>query len=201
MNFSTYHRDDAELPSERAVTDDALRLLSPAAAPAELALRVRLALSHERVRASRRVSGRLRHQLQTFVENTVRPFAMQFAVAGVALVALLGGGLMLGTVAPQQMVEANDAPLSGFSAPQFLYSVAGDQMISSTGDEPLMVQARVDRNGRVYDYRVLSGTMDMAGEAALRQRMLTGVFQPAQAFGVPTRGTVVLTFTDVVVHG
>ncbi len=190
-----------ELQFERTLTDNALRTLAPVSAPKDLSLRIRLALSHERVRAERRFVGRLQDRWVSFRENSLRPFALQGAVIAAALVATMGGALLLGAVAPQQAVEANDEPLTGFSAPRFLYSAAAEQPVASAGDAPLMVQAMVDTQGRVYDYRVLSGLLDPASDAALRQRMLTGVFQPAQVFGQPVRGRVVLTFADIVVRG
>ena len=190
-----------ELSFERALTDQALRTLAPVEPPADLSLRIRLALSHERVRAERRLGGRLLHRWQIFRENALRPFALQLGVAATALVAVCAGALALGAITPQQAVRANDIPLAGFSAPRYLYSVAGEQRVGSSNDQPLIVQAMVDRTGRVYDYHVLSGALDHAAEAALRQRLLTGVFQPAKVFDEPIRGTVVLTFADVVVRG
>jgi hypothetical protein len=190
-----------ELHFERLLTDNALRTLTPAQVPDDLALRLRLAISHEQVRAERRLLGRVEHHWVSFRENNLRPIGLQIAVASIALVAVAGGVLMLGTFAPQQMVEANDEPLSGFSGPRYLYSMAGDQMVSSPSDEPIIVEAKVDTSGRVYDYRVLSGSLSGDASAALRQRMLTGVFQPAHVFGQPVRGSVVLTFADVSVRG
>ncbi|MGI4854622.1 MAG: hypothetical protein ACRYF4_11325 [Janthinobacterium lividum] len=190
-----------ELQSEREYTDNALRTLAPVEAPAELALSIRLALSHERVRAERRFLGRVQFWCAAFFENSIKPIGLQAAVATVALLAAAGGVLMLGAVAPQQAVEANDAPLAGFSAPRYLYSVAGEQAVGGIGDQPLIVEARVDPAGRVYAYHVISGALDAAASAALQQRMVTGVFQPAKVFGEPVRGSVLLTFADVVVRG
>ena len=190
-----------ELSFERSLTDEALRSLAPVEIPDDLSLRIRLALSHERVRAERRLRGRVLHRLQAFREPALRPFALQLGVAATALVAVCSGILVLGAVTPQQAVRANDIPLAGFSAPRYLYSIAGEQRVGSIDDQPLIVQAMVDSSGRVYDYHLLSGTLDHAAEAALRQRLLTGVFQPAKVFDEPTRGSVVLTFADVVVRG
>ena len=190
-----------ELQSEREYTDNALRSLGPVEAPAELSLRIRLALSHERVRAERLLGGRVLHRMAAFRENALQPFAMQLGVAAIALLAVCAGALVLGAVTPQQAVRANDIPLAGFSAPRYLYSVAGEQAVGGIGDQPLMVEAKVDRAGRVYDYHVMSGALDAVAAAALQQRMVTGVFQPAKVFGEPVRGRVLLTFADVVVHG
>ena len=190
-----------ELQTERELTDGALRSLAPVEAPEQLALQIRLALSHEKVRRERRWAGRVQHRWEVFRENSLQPFAVQAAVATVALLAVAGGALLLGAVAPQQAVQANDTPLAGFSAPRYLYSVAGEQPVGSSTDAPLIVEAKVDRAGRVYNYRVVSGGLDATASAALRQRMLTGVFKPARVFGEPVRGTVLLTFADVVVRG
>ncbi|WP_419805546.1 anti-sigma factor [Terriglobus sp.] len=192
-----------ETNRERVMTDEALRAVQGSvAAPGDLQLRLRLAISHERVRADRRLSGRLRHQLHLLHENTLRPLAMPGAIAAAAFLVVLGVGVTLGAVTPQQAVEANDIPLLGFSAPRYLYSAdSASRVVASADQAPLTVQAKVDSAGRVYDYRVLSGKLTPASDAALRDRMLSSVFKPASFFGEPVRGTVVLTFADVEVHG
>ncbi|GAA3755543.1 anti-sigma factor [Terriglobus aquaticus] len=192
-----------ETHRERVMTDDALRAVQqPVAVPDDLQLRLRLAISHERVRADRRWWGRIQHQAHLFRENTLRPFAMPSAVVAGALFTVLGLGVMLGAVTPQQAVQANDVPLVGFSAPHYLYSAAPvTRDVTSADQAPLTVEARVDSEGRVYQYRVLSGTLTPATSASLQERMLNSVFKPASFFGEPVRGTVVLTFADVEVHG
>ncbi len=190
-----------ELSFERKALDSALSTLAPVQAPPDLSLRIRLALSHERVRAERRLLGRLQHRWVLFRENSLRPVALHVAVAAVAVIAITGGMLMLGAVTPQQTVQAHDVPLAGFSAPRYLYSIAGEQPVGGTSDQPLVVEADIDSSGRVYDYRILSGMLDARSDAALRQRMLTGVFEPGEVFGEAVRGHVVLTFADIVVHG
>lgn len=191
-----------ETTAERVETDRALRTLAPATMPADLQLRLRLAVSHERVRAERRITGRIAHRLHLLRENTLRTFAVQGAVAAVAFLMLVGVAARLGAVAPGQAVEANDIPLIGFSSPHYLYSSSGlHQPVASSDEMPVIVEARVNDAGRVYDYRVVSGTLDAAGSLALRERMLSGVFRPARILGEPVRGRVVLTFADVEVHG
>ena len=192
-----------ETNRERVMTDDALRTLQqPVAMPEDLQLRLRLALSHERVRADRRWWGRIQHRVHLLQENTLRPLAMPGAIAAAALLTVLGVGVMLGAVTPQQAVEANDVPLLGFSAPHYLYAAGtAPRAVVSADEAPLTVEARVSSEGRVYQYRVLSGGLDPAIEASLRERMLNSVFKPASFFGEPVRGTVVLTFADVEVHG
>lgn len=191
-----------ETTVERVQTDGALRMLAPLAAPAELQLRLRLAISHEQVRRERRLAGRIAHRWHLLRENTLRGVAVQGAVAAVAFVLLLGAAARLGAFTPGQTVEANDIPLIGFSTPHYLYSSSGlHQPIVSADEAPVVVEARVNAAGRVYDYRVLSGTLDATGVRALRERMLSGVFTPARILGEPVRGRVVLTFADIEVHG
>lgn len=191
-----------ETTAERVATDRALHTLAPVAAPEDLQLRLRLAMSHERVRAERRLTGRIAHRLHLLRENTLRTFAVQGAVAAVAFLMLLGVAARLGAVTPGQTVEANDIPLIGFSSPHYLYSSSGlHQPVASADESPVIVEARVNDTGRVYDYRVVSGTLDAAGVLALRERMLSGVFRPARILGEPVRGRAVLTLADVEVHG
>ena len=187
-----------ELGFERSLTDNALRTLGSVETPGDLALRIRLALSHERVRKERSLARRALDRAELFVENTVRPYAVQAGVVAVALLAVAAGVVALG--APPQAVEANDEPLAGFSAPRYLYSPAAEQPLASVNEAPLIVKAMVDASGRVYDYQVLSGAMDQRTAGALRQRLLTGVFQPARVFDHAVRGSVLLTFNDVIVR-
>ena len=190
-----------ETAAERAQTDEALRMAGPVAVPSDLQLRLRLALSHERVRAQRRWTGQAAHRLQIWYENRLRPIGIQLAVATAAVVVFAGGAAMLGAVSPGQAVEANDAPLAGFSAPHYLYAVADNTPLHGIGDQPLIVQAQVNARGQVYGYRLLSGELDAATATELRQHMLSSVFEPARVFGEPVRGSVVLTFAEVVVRG
>ncbi len=191
-----------ETTPERVVTDDALHTLLPVSTPPSLQLRLRVALSHERVRAERRWTGRIAYRLHLLHQNTLHRYGLQAALGAAAFVMLIGIGLNLGTVTAAQTVEANDIPLIGFSSPRYLYSNSGlHQPIVSADEAAVIVEASVNADGRVYDYRVLSGSLDARSIGALRERMVSGVFQPARILGEPVRGKIVLTFADVEVHG
>lgn len=191
-----------ETTAERVSTDDALHALSPIAVPPELSLRLRVALSHERVRAERRWTGRIAHRWHLLHQNTLHRYSVQAAVGAAAFLMLIGIGLNLGTVTAAQTVEANDIPLVGFSSPRYLYSNSGlHQPIVSSDEAPVIVEASVNAEGHVYDYRVLSGSLDARSIGALRERMVSGVFQPARILGESVRGKIVLTFADIEVHG
>jgi anti-sigma factor RsiW len=179
------------------LTQDAVSSLGPAKAPADLALKLRVAISHEHARRE----SRLLDRLSLAWDNTVRPFVLQ-ASAGLAGTVLLGGSaLLLGMVAAPQPVLANDEPLGALTAPHYLYSTVSPGEIVTAHDATIVVEASVDEAGRVYDFNIVSGPEDAAVRTQVAEQLLGSVFQPASAFGVPIRGQVVLTFDGISVHG
>jgi hypothetical protein len=59
----------------------------------------------------------------------------------------------------------------------------------------------VNSEGKVYDYRIVSGPESSAVQSQVVDQLLTSVFQPASVFGAPVRGRVVLTFSGISVRG
>jgi hypothetical protein len=175
-----------------------LALLGPAKAPVDLGMKLRLAISHEY--AARKFSWRDSFSLKW--ENTVRPLLVQVSAGFAGSVVLLGGiVLLLGMVAAPETVMANDEPLGAITAPHYLYSAGAPRAIITTHDVPIVVEAYVNENGRVYDYNVVSGTMDATVQSQIVDQLVMSVFQPASVFGAPVRGRVVLTFSGVQVRG
>jgi anti-sigma factor RsiW len=172
--------------------------VGPAKAPANLALRLRVALSQQSANtAQEKISrGRLRWQ------NTFRPLVLQ-ATAGLAsTIVLLGAvSLLVGMVASPEPLLARDEPLGMASSPRFLYTSL--EPAGGVGDleNPVVVQAFVNGEGRVYDYRIVSGTADLKTRAQLEDYLAFSVFAPARLFGQPVRGTVVHSFSGVSVPG
>lgn len=74
--------------------------------------------------------------------------------------------------------------LTAYSAPQPLSTVA----------DSLAVEAYVDSNGRVQDYRVLSGTKNLPPQT--KNALIFTTFRPATFMGQPTSGTATLIFSD-----
>jgi hypothetical protein len=186
-----------ELAAWRA-SQDAISALGPARAPANLGLRLRLAISHELARQD----SRLLDRLSLAWDNAVRPMLLQVTGGVVGSVALMGGvALLLGAVAAPQSVQANDEPLGALTAPHYLYSTASTGAIVTGSDSTIIVEASVDDLGRVYDYTIVAGPRDEAIRAQVLNQLLSSVFQPASAFGVPVNGRVVLTFDGISVHG
>jgi anti-sigma factor RsiW len=172
--------------------------IGPAKAPSNLSLRLRVALSQEAANTAQEKFSRGRVRWQ----NTLGPLVWQITAGFASTVALLGGvALLIGMVASPEPLLARDEPLGMASSPRFLYtSVEPAGAIGDSGN-PLVVQAFVNSEGRVYDYQIVSGTADAKTRARLEDSLLFSVFAPAQIFGQPVRGTVVLSFADVSVRG
>jgi len=185
-----------ELAAWRA-TQDVLGAMGPVKAPADLALRLRVAISHEHARRN----SRLLDRLSLAWENAVRPMLLQVTGGLVGSVVLLSVIALLGAVAAPQEVLANDEPLGALTAPHFLYSTASPVAIMTENDTAVIVEASVDIHGRVYDYKIVAGPQDQGVRTQVANQLLGSVFQPASAFGVPVRGQVVLTFAGISVHG
>jgi hypothetical protein len=172
--------------------------LGPAKAPADLGMKLRLAISHEQ--AARR--SRWKDSLSLKWDNAIRPLLLQVSAGFAGSVALVGGiMLLLGMVAAPEPVMANDEPLGAMTAPHYLYSAAMPRAIVTNTDTAIIVEASVNDQGRVYDYKIVSGPEDSTVQAQVVDQLLLSVFEPARVFGAPVRGRVVLTFSGISVHG
>lgn len=179
-------------------TQDAVALLRPAKAPADLALRLRVAISRE----SARRNSRLLDRLQLRWDNALRPILVQLS-AGVAATTVLVGTIMvlLGAVAPANSpVLANDEPLGAITPPHYLYSTVVPAAIVCNHNATIIVEAAVDGSGRVYDYSIVSGPEEDSVRTQIASQLLEQVFQPASVFGLPTPGRVVVTFSGISVR-
>jgi len=166
-------------------------------APADLPLRLRLAISRESKQARRRRFEGAMVRLQ----NALNAFMVP-ATAGV-LSAVLTFGLLLGFFAlPQQLqASSSDVPLMLYIGPQLQQSVFGTSL-GSVGEDSVVIEAYVDANGRVQDYRILSESED--AKAALPQvknLLIFTTFRPALSMGVPTPGRAVISFSKISVKG
>jgi hypothetical protein len=179
------------------IAQNALAALGPAKAPRDLALKLRIAISHERAHRDSRALDRL----SLAWDNVLRPRLVQVS-AGLAGSMVLGSLMvLLGVVAAPQPVLANDEPLGAMTAPHFRYSAYSAGDIVTAQAAPIVVEAEINAAGRVYDYAIVSGSVDAAVRIRVEDQLLSSVFEPASAFGVPVRGRVVVTFAGVSVHG
>lgn len=177
-----------------------LAMLGPAKAPADLGMKLRIAISHERAA----MKSRWRDTLSLKWDNTVRPLLVQASAGFAGSVVLVGGiMLLLGMVAAPEPVMANDEPLGAITAPHYLYTsvAANPQAFVTTHDAPIVVEAYVNEDGLVYDYNIISGPMDSGVQNQIVDQLVMSVFQPASIFGSPVRGRVLLTFSGVSVRG
>ena len=165
--------------------------------PSDLGLRLRVAISHEGARRQ----GHWWDGLAVQWDNLVRPLVVQ-ASAGLASALVLVGSLvmLLGVVAAPQAVLAHDEPLGALTMPHYLYSAARLLPVTAAGDATIVVQAQVNEAGEVYDYTVLSGAIDGATTAQIRDQLMVQVYEPARVFGEPVRGQVLITFSGVSVR-
>ena len=177
-----------------------LAALGPVPVPEDLLLRIRVAISHERAR--RRQSPF--HALDLAWRNTLGPFLLQAAAGFASAVLLLGTVIVLvGMFTQPETAQATaDEPLGNLTAPRFLYlsSVVGDNPIGDVSG-PVVIEAYVNGEGQVYDYRIVSGPTDKATRAQVENMLLWSRFEPARRFGQPVPGLAVLSFAGVSVRG
>jgi anti-sigma factor RsiW len=175
-----------------------LASLGPSKAPSDLALKLRIAISRESSRTPRERLGRWRVQWQ----NSLQPFLLRAAAGLASAVFLVGSAaLLIGLFATPQPVEARDQPLQIATAPRLLYSSFEPESAIGDSSNPLIIQAFVDRSGRVYDYKILSGEADAETRSSIGNLLLFSVFAPARSFDQPVRGSVLMSFSGVSVRG
>lgn len=166
-------------------------------APADLALKLRLAISREAAQTRRpRFEG-----LLVRLENAFHAFMVP-ATAGIVS-AILFFGLLLGFFALPAELQASsgDVPLMLYTGPQLEQS-AFETSLGNMGDDAVVVEAYVDANGRVEDYRILSQPDDAkAVLPQLKNLLIFTTFHPALLMGRPTAGTAVLSFSKISVKG
>jgi len=167
-------------------------------APADLALNLRVAISQEAARSSRpRFAG-----ISVRLENALNAFMVP-ATAGLATAVVIFVFVM-GFLAPLQ-ADNPDVPLMLYTTPQLQQSAFGTPL-DSINDDSLVIEAYVDSNGRVQDYRILSDSNTPGGVLPqIKKDMLIfttfTTFRPAMSMGRPTPGRAVLSFSKISVKG
>jgi hypothetical protein len=181
-------------------TQMALASLGPVPQPEDLLLRIRVAVSQERARSRKSV-------LQGWKlawENTVGPFVLQAAAGFASAVLLLGTvTVLVGMFTRPEAARGEDEPIGMASAPHFLYtsSAIGSNDQIGGSSSPVVVEAYINGQGEVYDYRIVSGPVDDNTRAQVVNLLLWSHFEPARFFGQPVRGLAVLSFSGVSVRG
>ncbi len=174
--------------------------LGPVEEPADLPLRIRVAISQERARNWRSFFA----GWAVAWKNTVGPFLLQASAGFASAVLLLGTIVFLISMFAQPEVAAAtpDEPLGDATAPHLLYfsnAQGGNESGSING--PVVVEAYINSSGEVYDYRILSGPTDATTRAQVENLLLFSRFAPARFYGEPVCGLAVLSFSGVSVRG
>jgi hypothetical protein len=174
--------------------------LGPVPEPPDLPLRIRVAVSQERARSRRSIFA----AWDLAWKNTVGPFLLQAGAGLASAVLLLGTIIVLVTVfaQPETALATPDEPLGRATAPHLLYfSNAPGGNEADALSSRVVVEAYVNNEGEVYDYRIVSGPTDAATRAHVENLLLFSRFEPARIFGQPVRGIDVLEFSGVSVRG
>jgi Putative zinc-finger len=165
--------------------------------PPDLGLKLRLAISREAAQARR---GRF-EGLRLRFENALEAFMVP-ATAGFLTAFVLFGIAMMYFVAPSSLKADNDVPLVMVnSGPELQPSSLGMTM-NTLDDDSLVIEAYVDSNGRVQDYRILSDS-DASKQVLpeVKRMLIFTTFRPALSMGRPTPSRAVLSFSKISVKG
>ena len=156
--------------------------------PPELALRLR-------VRLSQQLHSNLLDRVRVRLENALQPLLLP-ASAGV-LTAVICVGLMLGSGVPP-VSHVPDVPFQS-STPPRVRALA--PLNFSTSDQLVVLLTYIGADGRVKDYKVLSGEATPELTQNLDRMLFFSLFQPATTSGRPTEGQVVLSLRRITVRG
>jgi len=167
------------------------------APPADLALRLRVALSRER-------NNRNEHRMHSLLTDfRARLNSLMVPATGGVLTAMMVFGLILGFMGVPLPVNAGgpDIPTLLYSPPKLSSTPMPDGVMMLNTDTPMIIEAFVDSNGKLADYRILAGRDDEETRRQLNRALIFTTFIPARNFGAPAPGRVVMTFANVNVKG
>ena len=173
-----------------------LTQLGPARVPDDLSLKLRLAISHEAARRRSPYFG----NLILHVQNALRAFMVPATTGLIATVLIFGVLIGLLTSPPAVHANASDVPLMFATDPELQPSTFGFSM-GVASEESLVIQAYIDANGRVQDYRIIAGSQNPKDIHELRNMLILTTFRPATWMGMPRPGTAILSFSKISVKG
>jgi len=166
-------------------------------APADLGLKLRLAISREAAAAKRvpfeGMLVRLQNAMQAFMVPATAGFLSALVIFGVAMVYF---------VAPSSLHADNDVPLVMVNSGPELQPSSFGMSMDTIEDDSLVIEAYVDANGRIEDYRILSDPSDSKEiMPQVKQMLIFTTFRPALSMGRPTPSRAVLSFSKISVRG
>jgi hypothetical protein len=176
----------------------ALTSLRAPKVPADLSLKLRVAVSQLKAKQERGWTDRFAVQW----ENAIRPVLIQASAGFAGTIVLVGSMvLLLGMVAAPEAVMAHDVPLGEMTSPRYLYSAASERPIVTGQDTTIVIDASINARGQVYDYKIVSGPESEEVRHQVAEQLMLSVFEPARVFGAPVRGRVIITFAGISVRG
>jgi|SRR5579863_4597606 len=168
-------------------------------APQDLGLKLRLAISREAAHARQPLQGPL-----VRLENALNAFMVPAAAGFLSSLVIFGLVMAFFAIPSTLHADNQDVPLVMVNqAPELQQSSFG---LNPINDESLVIEAYIDANGRVQDYRILSDA-DSSRELAPQEKsmlvdfMTFTTFRPALSMGKPTAGRAVLSFSRISVKG
>jgi len=164
-------------------------------APDNLSLQLRVAISREAARARRPLFDGFGIRFN----NALNAFAVPATAGLVSAVAMFA--FLMGFFAVPLQAGNSDVPLLLNTGPELVQSAFQMGVDSISGDS-LVIEAYVDSNGRVEDYRVLSNPQEVHDlPSPVKNMLIFTRFRPAMSMGSPTSGTAVLSFSKISVKG
>lgn len=166
-------------------------------APTDLALNLRVAISREVAQARRPLFEGMTIRLQNAMQAFMVPATVGMVAAVVVFVFVMG----FLTLPELEARDNNDVPLMLYTAPELQQSSFGAEL-SPLSEDSLVIEADVDSNGRVQDYRILSDpgvSKDLLPK--VKNMLIFTTFRPAMSMGRPTAGRAVLSFSKISVRG
>jgi hypothetical protein len=152
-------------------------------------LKIRVALSNERAHSALGILQRYMVRLENAFHGVMLP-----ATAGI-LTAVMFFGTLIGLLVPAQVRANDDVPTAFYTPPRLEMSVY------PVLDSPVVIEAYVDARGFVENYHIISGPDDEQVREQLNRALLLDLFAPAQSFGHPVPGKVVMSFSNINVEG
>ena len=174
-------------------TQQLLQNVARPKAPADLGLKMRLAISREAARQPR-FQG-----LMVRLENALNAFMVPATAGFLSAVVIFGIAMAYFVVPAPVLAHNDDVPLVMVNtAPELQQTVFNSLSINS---DSLVIEAYVDANGRVQDYKILSDSVDSNLLPQVKQMLVFTTFRPALSMGKPTSGKAVLSFSKISVRG
>jgi hypothetical protein len=175
-------------------TQQLLAKVGRAKAPEDLSLKLRLAISREVARSRQPYFGNLALRM----ENAMRGFMVPATAGLVATIAIFA--LLMGFITPVQ-ADTSDVPLLLSTKPE-LQQFSFGMTMGAISEDSLVIEAYVDANGRVQDYRILSDPHKLHDlPHPVKNMLIFTTFRPATSMGMPRPGTAVLSFSKISVRG